>query len=126
MPGQTARATLLMKVNSTGAKSTDMSSSESSKTRTLDEALAMIDEMGGARVLISDLEEFERLQVRMTEEYDLLLEKHPDRWVAMGKDDLLAEGDSEEDVYQAVVNQGLHRSDVVVEYLDTDPPVLIL
>ena len=103
-----------------------MSSSESSKTRTLDEALAMIDEMGGARVLISDLEEFERLQVRMTEEYDLLLEKHPDRWVAMGMDGLLAEGDSEEDVYQAVVNQGLHRSDVVVEYLDTDPPVLIL
>ena len=92
-----------------------MSSSESSKTSTLDEALAMIDEMGGARVLIDDLAE-----------YDLLLEKHPDRWVAMGMDGLLAEGDSEEDVYQAVVNQGLHRSDVVVEYLDTDPPVLIL
>jgi hypothetical protein len=103
-----------------------MSSSESSKTRTLDEALAMIDEMGGARVLISDLEEFERLQVRMTEEYDLLLEKHPDRWVAMGMDGLLAVGDSEEDVYQAVVNQGMRRSDVVVEFLDTDPPVLIL
>ena len=103
-----------------------MSSSESSKTSTLDEALAMIDEMGGARVLIDDLEEFERLQVRMTEEYDLLLEKHPDRWVAMGMDGLLAVGDSEEDVYQAVVNQGMRRSDVVVEFLDTDPPVLIL
>ena len=103
-----------------------MSSSESSKTSTLDEALAMIDEMGGARVLIDDLEEFERLQVRMTEEYDLLLEKHPDRWVAMGMDGLLAVGDSEEDVYQAVVNQGMRRSDVLVEFLDTDPPVLIL
>ena len=103
-----------------------MSSSESSKTSTLDEALAMIDEMGGARVLIDDLEEFERLQARMTEEYDLLLEKHPDRWVAMGMDGPLAVGDSEEDVYQAVVNQGMRRSDVVVEFLDTDPPVLIL
>ena len=103
-----------------------MTSSEGSTTSTLGEAIAMIDEMGGARALVDDLAEFERLRVRMTKEYDLLLEKHPDRWVVMGKDGLLAVGDSEEDVYQAVVKQGLHRSDVVVEYLDTDPPVLIL
>lgn len=32
-----------------------MSSSESSKTSTLDEAFALIDEMGGARALVDDL-----------------------------------------------------------------------
>ena len=76
--------------------------------------------------LDDDLAEFERPRVRTAEEYDLLLEKHPDRWVAMGEDGLLAVGDSEEDVYEAIVKQGLHRPVVVVEYLDTVPPVLIL
>ena len=69
-----------------------ISSSESSKTSTLDEALVLIDEMGGARALVDDLAEFERLRVRMAEDYGLLLDKHPDRWVAMGKDGLLAVG----------------------------------
>ena len=103
-----------------------MSSSESSKTSTLDEAFALIDEMGGARALADDLAEFERLRVRMAEEYGLLLDKHPDRWVAMGKDGLLAVGDSEDEVSRAVAEQGIRRSDVVVEFLDTDPPLLIL
>ena len=86
----------------------------------------MIEEMGGARALVDDLAEFERLQIRMSNEYETLIAEHPDRWVAMGEAGPLAVGDSEVDVYRAVSDLGLRRSDVVVEFLDTDPPALIL
>ena len=103
-----------------------MSSVQRPEPRLLDEALEMIEEMGGARALIDDLAEFERLQIRMSNEYETLLTDHPDKWVAMGKAGPLAVGDSEEDVYRAVADLGLRWSDVVVEFLDTDPPALIL
>ena len=102
-----------------------MSSTQNLEPRLLDEALEMIEEMGGARALLDDLAEFEQLQVRMSSEYETLLADHPDKWVAMGWAGQLAVGDSEEDVYRAVADLGHCRSDVVVEYLDTDPPVLL-
>ena len=103
-----------------------MLSVQKPEARLLHEALEMIEEMGGARALIDDLAEFERLQVRMSNEYETLLADHPDKWVAMGRSGTLAVGDSEEDVHRAVADLGHRRSDVVVEFLDTDPPVLIL
>ena len=103
-----------------------MSSTENLEPRLLDEAFEMIEEMGGARVLLDDLAEFERLQIRMSSEYETLLADHSDKWVAMGRAGPLAVGDSEEDVYRAVADLGHCRSNVVVVYLDTDPPALLL
>jgi len=92
----------------------------------LDQACAMIEEMGGAHSLINDLAEFRQLRIRMSEEHTALIAQYPDRWVAVWLDGLLAVGDSEDEVLQAIDDKGIPRSDVVVEYLDTDPPVLIL
>ena len=86
----------------------------------------MIEEMGGARKLIDDLAEFRQLRIRMSEEHTGLIEQYPCRWVAVGLDGLLAVEDSEDEVLKAIYDKGIPRSDVVVEYLDTDPPVLIL
>ena len=41
-------------------------------------------------------------------------------------DGLVAVGDSMSDVLDEVENLGLRRRDVVVDHLQTDPPVLIL
>ena len=103
-----------------------MSSPTSPSNELLDQACAMIEEMGGAQSLIDDLAEFRQLRVRMSEEHAALIEQYPDRWVAVGLDGLLAVGESQDEVLQTIDDKGIPRSDVVVEYLDTNPPVLIL
>ena len=54
------------------------------------------------------------------------MEKYPDKWVALAMDGVVAIGDSKNDVLDEVERLGVRRRDVVVEYLETDPPVLIL
>lgn len=103
-----------------------MSSAERANQKLLDDACAMIDEMGGPGALIDDLEEFRKLHARMTREYPRLLQKYPNKWVAMGKDGVVAAGATRTQVLEAVDRRGIARSETVVEFMDTDPPVLIL
>ena len=103
-----------------------MSSPTSPSSELLDQACTMIEEMGRARKLIEDLAEFQQLRIRMSEEHAGLIEQYPDRWVAVGLDGLLAVADSEDEIFKAIDDKGIPRSDVVVEFLDTDPPMLIL
>ena len=103
-----------------------MSPPTSPSSELIDQTCAMIEEMGGARSLIDDLAEFRQLGIRMREEHAELIEQYPDRWVAVGLDGLLTVGDSEDEVFKVIDEKGIPRSDVVVEFLDTDPPVLIL
>ena len=101
----------------------------SSKTKELqDEAyvLRVIEEMGGARAILDDLSEFRQLVDRMWKARPELMEKYPDKWVAVAMDGVVAIGDSKNDVLDEVESLGVRRRDVVVEYLETDPPVLIL
>ena len=103
-----------------------MSSTDSVKQQLLDDACAVIEEMGGSGALIDDLAEFRKLRSRLTKEHPYLMEKYPDKWIAMGKDGVVAAGDTKGEVFQAVDRRGIVRSDTVVEFIDTDPPVLIL
>ena len=86
----------------------------------------VIEEMGGPRAINEGLREFRRRIDRLWQERPVLLEKYPDKWVAMGNDGLVAVGDSIDDVLREAENQGIRRGDVVVDYLERDPPVLIL
>ena len=71
-------------------------------------------------------ESFVSLWTGMWEARPELMEKYPDKWVAITMDGVVAIGDSKNDVLDEVESQGVRRRDVVVEYLETDPPVLIL
>ena len=97
----------------------------SPKTQLLDDACVVVEEMGGLSALIDDLTEFRKLHTRLTNERRHLLEKYPDRWVAMGRDGVVAAGATRAEVLEAVDKSGTARSDTVVEFIDTDPPVLI-
>ena len=92
----------------------------------LDEACALIEEMGGVGALIEDLAELHELHAHMTRQLPSLVGKYPGKWVAVGMNGVLAVGDSEEKALQAAENQGIRRSNVLVEFMDTDPPALIL
>ena len=103
-----------------------MSLTENTKSRLLDDACTMIEGMGGVSALIDDLDEFHELRARMSEEHCRLIEKYPGKWVAMGKDGVLAVGESKSEVFDEIETRGIRRSAAVVEFVDTDPDILIL
>ena len=86
----------------------------------------IVDNLGGVKALREGKDEFHQVVSRMDEERASLVKEHPDKWVAMGKDGVLAVGDSMEDVFGAVESAGLRGSEFEVEFLDSDPPDLIL
>lgn len=86
----------------------------------------VIEGLGGAKVLMDEMDEYHDIVARMRKERPGLVERHPDKWVAMGQKGVLAIGDSMDEVLREVESRGLHGVDVVIDFLDTDPPLLIL
>ena len=91
-----------------------------------DHVKEVIEGLGGAKALMDEMDEYHQIVARMRKEHPSLVERHPDKWVAMGKGGVLAVGDSMDEVLREVEGRGLHGADVVIEFLDTDPPLLIL
>ena len=86
----------------------------------------MISDLGGAKALMHEMDEYQGIILRMRKERPRLASIHPDKWVAMGREGLLAVGDSADQVLAQVEAKGVRGGDVVIEFMDTDPPVLIL
>ncbi len=89
------------------------------------EVMKIIEEAGGPAAINEGLREFRQMVDRLWREKPSLLHKYPDKWVAMGLDGVVAVGDSMDAVLEEAENRGL-RKKVVVEFMDTDPPELIL
>ena len=86
----------------------------------------IIEGLGGVRALMDEMDEYHEIVARMRKERPSLVGRHPDKWVAMGQVGILAVGDSMDGVLGKIESRGLHGTDVVIEFLDTDPPLLIL
>ena len=86
----------------------------------------VIEGLGGAKALMDEADEYREIVVRMKKERPNLLERHADKWVAIGQEGVLAVGESMDEVLSEVEGRGLHGTDVVIEFMDTDPPLLIL
>ena len=86
----------------------------------------IIEDLGGVQSLVAGMQEYHQIVVRMQHERASLMKGHPDQWVAMGRDGVVAIGDSIDEVIEEAEAQGLRGSDLVIEFLDTNPPVLIL
>ena len=86
----------------------------------------VIEGLGGVRELVAGMREYHEVVAQMRSERSDLTDRYPGRWVAMGRDGVLAVGDSMDDVLAEVESQGLSGGDVVIEFLDTTPPLLIL
>ena len=86
----------------------------------------VIEGLGGAKALMDEMDEYREIVARMRKERTDLLERHPDKWVAMGQEGVLAVGESMDEVLSEVEGRGLHGADLVIEFMDTDPPLLIL
>ena len=86
----------------------------------------IINELGGAKALMEEMDEYQEIVLRMRKERPHLAADYPDKWVAMGREGLLAAGDSMDQVLGQLEAQGVDGVDVVIEFMDTDPPLLIL
>ena len=86
----------------------------------------MLAELGGVEALRDDPNDFRKAVNRLWAERDVLIEKHPERWVSMGKDGVVSIGESIEEVVSATEAKGVSTADVIVEYLDPNPETLIL
>ena len=71
-------------------------------------------------------EEFHEAVLRMNRERGALMELYPDKWVAVGRNGVIAVADSLEDVLAGVESADLRDSEFEVEFLDTDPADLLL
>ena len=86
----------------------------------------IVEGLGGPEAINASLREYRLIVERMWAERAALMKAHPNRWVAMGRDGVLAVGDSMDEVLEEVESQGIRGGDIVIEFLDTDPPLLIL
>ena len=74
----------------------------------------------GEAALRDDSNDFREAACRFMEIRAQLMEEHPNKWVAMGKDGVIAVGDSIEEVVAATRAKGISTADVTIEYLDAE------
>ena len=86
----------------------------------------IVEELGGPQVMIERIRAFQKLVKRMNEERAAHMETYPDKWVAMSEHGVVAIADDLDGVLAEVDAKGIDRADVFTEFLDTDPPELIL
>ena len=86
----------------------------------------LIAQLGGVQALRDDPNDFRKAVNRLWDEQDSLVEQYPHKWISMGKDGVVAVGDSIEEVVAATEKSNVSTADVIVEYLDPEPETLIL
>ena len=97
--------------------------SDSSSEDGFEELLA---QLGGAKALKDDPNDFRKAVNRLWAERYLLADTHSNRWVSMGKVGVVSVGDSIEDVVAATEAKGISTADVIAEHLGSEPERLIL
>ena len=86
----------------------------------------LIGHIGDPRVLTEELDTFQTLVLKMESQRSELLLKHPDQWVAIGKDGIVAAADTMRDLFNMLDEKGIRREDVFHDYMDTNPRTLLL
>ena len=95
-------------------------------TTIMEQGLAMIEAEGGFDTLRDRMDEFHSAASRMRRERPTLMNDHPNKWVAMGPDGVLAIGHSFDSVLVELDSRRETGTEFVIDFLNTDPPTLIL
>lgn len=105
-----------------------MPATANDRSQAIDPAYAeqLIAGMGGVPALIARMREFEKVVCRMRQARPALLLRYPNRWVAIAPGDAFAVADTLEEVIANFKRRGVPLTSAVVEYMDPDPPVLIV
>ena len=86
----------------------------------------MIQGLGGLEAIRQRSEEFRQAVDFFISQEKVLVAEHPYKWVVVTKDKDVVLGDSLEDVLAEADLGGFRNSDILVRYLDPNPPALLL
>ena len=74
-----------------------------------------------------DLRDFRKTEkLFTTSKYNRLVEKYPDKWIAVTAGRVKAHGDSYEAVLQMICEKGLPRESTIIQFIEKDPITMIL
>ena len=107
----------------------DMDNSAQSREENFTEhqdAESIIEAWGGVECVRTVLKNHQIMSGEFWAAYASLLEQHPDKWIAWGKEGVVGLSDSQDGLLREMRSKNLTAKDVMVEYLDTDPKVYIL
>ena len=94
------------------------------RRRTAEELRAII---GDPQKIHDDLREFSKSAALFTtSQYHQLVEKYPDKWIAVTSGKVEAHGDSYEAVLEMICDKGLPRDSTIIEFIETAPITMIL
>ena len=108
---------------------TDMDNSAQSSEEDFAEhqdAETIIEAWGGVECVRTVLKDHQVMYGEFWAAYSSLLEQHPDKWIAWGKEGVVGVSDSQDGLLREMRSKNLTTKDVMVEYLDTDAKVYIL
>ena len=86
----------------------------------------VLEQLWDPTLIAAKLDEFRKLAIRMDQEHSELLRLYPDKWVAMGRDGVVASADTMEKLFQQLDEMQIPHSDVVHNYMNTKPESLLL
>lgn len=81
---------------------------------------------GGIDAMNRQMDQHEEAYARLNQDWEFLLDRYPDRWVAVGPDGLLATAPTIEDLLANIRADQRQDEAFAVELMDTSPEVLIL
>ena len=86
----------------------------------------VIELIGGLDAVNKAFDDFREVTARLDKDRKALSRKYPHKWVVVGKDGLLSVEDSLEEVSKFTETNRVKHPHFAIEYLDPDPPVMIL
>ena len=96
------------------------------KEQALAATRAAFDRRGGISVIRAEMDEFHKLNLRLAAAYPELQDKHPDQWICMDKEGVVATGGSLEEIMETVHRMNFDMSEVIFEYISADDNVVIV
>ena len=93
---------------------------------TQEEVERIFAQFSGVEKMRKGMREFHEACIRLNDEYDSLLERYPNKWVAINHEGTVFVGDTHEALLAEFKAQGVDHGGYVTEYLDPDPEIWLL
>ena len=91
-----------------------------------EEEEALIERLGGIEALKKSFADFREVTNRFGQDRKVLVKQHPNKWAIVSKDGLIVALDTLEEAAAFARKSNLESSQFIIQYLDPDPPTLIL
>jgi hypothetical protein len=86
----------------------------------------LIERLGGKAALKKSFADFREVTNRARRDQKGLAAQYPNKWAIVGKDGLIAVLNTRSEAGEHARSEGLETAQFIIEYLDPDPPALIL